>query len=591
MDSRDRVRPPVHWSVVERLAHLAKTSPDRPLFHFLKDGLEITETLTSELLDQRAAAIAARLKQCTAPGDRVLLLDLPGLEFIAALFGCFYAARIAVPCQSPRPDAAPEAWAPIGRIAENCEPTAVLTSAASAEAALTACGRIEALNHATVILSDRVAFDANHREPSAIDCETVAFLQYTSGSTGDPKGVIVSHGNLVQNLRAMETAFLYDVVAGVTWLPMYHDMGLIGSVLSALWLGPLYVLYVMTPFSMLKHPHRWLETISRYGASISPAPNFAFDYCVQRVTEAQKANLDLSTWKVACVGAEPIQERTLDRFTEAFASCGFRRETFYPCYGLAESTLFVTGGHRDAIPIVRSFDAGDLEAAGDGLFPGDSGAIRPSQAADCRRLVGCGHPWTDHEILIVDPETRRAREAREIGEIWIRGPSVAQGYWNRRDETEDVFGGMTVDAVGPYLRSGDLGFLDGGELFVCGRIKDLIVIRGQNHFPLDIEETVAASHPGFHGKAGAAFGCSIDGTERLIIVQEFDRRLSPANPEEIRAIVQNVLSERHGLQSYEVCLVRPGTLPKTSSGKIRRSECRRLYLSNQWSSRPETPAR
>lgn len=562
-------------TILHRLEERCARNPDHAILHFLPEGEGISESLTLRQLRTRARAIASRLRRTALPGERVLLLYPSGLEFICALLGCFESGLIAVPCCPPETGGANQ-FEHLVRIAENCQPKVLLSAGRNAERILQECRQRPALSACTALATDSIPNDEpDDGQRVELSSNTVAFLQYTSGSTGDPKGVVVTHGNIVHNVSAMHEAFLNIATAGVSWLPLYHDMGLIGAVFPALWKGE--PLYLLPPLLMLKHPHRWLQTISRYRADICPAPNFAFDYCVRRVTEAQKDTLDLSNWKIACIGAEPIRAETMRRFAQSFARCGFRPEAFYPCYGLAEATLFVTGGDVGRPLVVRRGPSSPEKTTG--------GEPAPHGV----ELVGCGRPAKGLEVLVVDPASRLPCPDLTVGEIWIRGPSVAHGYWNRAQESEDSFGARRADRdVGPYLRSGDLGMFDQGELFITGRIKDVIVIRGQNFYPADIEDTVSRCHPAFEGRLGAAFGCWIEGEEQLVIVQEFDRRAADSDRNSLIEAIHSALSDCHQLRACDVRLVRAGTLPKTTSGKIRRAECRERYLTDSLSSSDET---
>jgi acyl-CoA synthetase (AMP-forming)/AMP-acid ligase II len=356
-------------------------------------------------------------------------------------------------------------------------------------------------------------------------------------------------------------------------------MGLIGGLLLAVYRGA--PCWLMSPVALLQDPLRWLRAISRYRAEASGGPNFAYDLCVQRTTPEQRAALDLSNWIVAAIGSEPISHRTLERFAEAFEPAGFRPEVFYPCYGLAEATVFVTGGLRSAPPAVRHLDSAALEQGRAIPAAGDPGA---------RTLVGCGRPWLDQQVRIVDPESRLPRADGVVGEIWVAGPSVARGYWNRPTETEETFRARLADTgAGPYLRTGDLGFVQDGELFVTGRIKDVIVIRGRNHYPQDIEATVQAAHPGLRPGCGAAFEVAREGQTRLVVVQEVDRRFRQADAAQAIGDIRQAVAERHELQVYDVVLLEYGSIPKTSSGKVRRASCRADYESGglrAWKGRP-----
>lgn len=411
----------------------------------------------------------------------------------------------------------------------------------------------------------------NRFRESAVTGQTLAFLQYTSGSTGSPKGVMVSHENLLHNQRMIQQAFGHNEETTVLgWLPLYHDMGLIGNVLQPLYLGRPCVL--MSPIHFMQKPFRWLSAISRYRATTSGAPNFAYDLCVRQISLEERDQLDLSCWSVAFNGAEPIHAGTLDRFSETFGPCGFRREAFYPCYGLAEATLFVAGGARGAAPVLKLAEKAALEKGE---------VIAASQAGgSATRLVGCGRTAVDQQMIIVNPETLSRCLPGQVGEVWVKGASVAQGYWNRPDTTASTFMATTADtAEGPFLRTGDLGVIQEDELFVVGRLKDLIIIRGRNHYPHDIEATVQESHPSLRPGCGAAFSIPIDAEEKLVVLQEVADH-SSIDLGFIAARVGRAVTEHHEVQVYTVVLIKPGTLPKTSSGKVQRHLCRAKFLAH-----------
>jgi acyl-CoA synthetase (AMP-forming)/AMP-acid ligase II len=422
-----------------------------------------------------------------------------------------------------------------------------------------------------------------------LQANTLAFLQYTSGSTSRPKGVMVSHGNLLHNARMLRHAFeLKEDSIYVCWLPLYHDMGLIGSVVVPVCAGVPTIL--MSPLSFLQKPFRWLQAISRNRATVSGGPNFAYDLCVRKVTAEQRASLDLSSWRLASNGAEPIRADTLKRFTETFKECGFRSEAFYPCYGLAEATLFASGGMKADRPVLQAVDAGSFER--------DRVSVTPIETAATRILVGCGKAWLDERMVIVNPETLAECPADRVGEIWLSGPNITQGYWNRTEETSQTFHAFLANTgEGPFLRTGDLGFFRDGELFVAGRLKDLIIIEGRNHHPQDIEQTVERSHPAIRLGGCAVFSIEVDAQERLVIVVEIERfhrsarsTVAPTDgnvatqegaPSDSKAIIQSIrraVAENHDLQTHAIQLVKAGSIPKTSSGKLRRSACRKAFL-------------
>ncbi|HEX4496636.1 MAG TPA: amino acid adenylation domain-containing protein, partial [Thermoanaerobaculia bacterium] len=534
------------------------------MYTFLADGEVESERLTHAELDRAAGRIAAALRKVTAPGERALLLYPPGLDFIAAFFGCLYAGVVAVPAYPPHPRRdSPRLRA----IAQDAAPAVVLTTSSLRATAGPRMAAAPELAGAFWLATDDLP-PAEWRE-AAPGPDDLAFLQYTSGSTALPKGVMVSHGNLVHNERMIGAAFAQDagsVVVG--WLPLYHDMGLIGNVLQPLASGGRCVL--MAPVAFLQRPRRWLEAISRYGATTSGGPNFAYDLCVRRVPAGERAGLDLASWRVAYNGAEPVRAETLERFAEAFAPHGFRRESFYPCYGLAEATLFVAGGAPGGGFKVREVDAAALER---------HKAAPAAEGAATRSLVGSGGAWEGQRIAVVYPDTRAELPPGRIGEIWVSGPSVAQGYWRRPEQTAHDFQARlaTAEAGPSFLRTGDLGFVLDGELFVTGRLKDLVILRGRNHYPQDLELTAERAHPALRAGSGAAFAVDVEGEERLVVVYEVDRHPG-AGVDEIIDAVRRAVAEEHEVQVHQVVLVRAGSVPKTSSGKIQRHACRSAYL-------------
>ena len=554
-------------TLVHLVRHRAACQPDDIAFTFLVDGENEQIQLTNAELDRQARAIGAWLQSLDLVGERALLLYPPGLEFVAAFFGCLYAGVTAVPVYPPRRN---RSLARIQAIADDAQARVALTTDVVVRLMQPLIHETPHLEALTWLTTDHVPASMEERwQFPDVHTDTLAFLQYTSGSTGAPKGVMLNHGNLLHNSALIAYAFEHTRSGvGVFWLPSYHDMGLIGGILQPLYVGRPNIL--MSPVAFLQKPYRWLSAITRFGATTSGGPNFAYDLCVRKVTPEQKATLDLSTWQVAFNGAEPVRADTIERFCEAFAPCGFRREAFYPCFGMAEATLIVSGGFVKKPPVIRWYQAAALGQ--DRVVPAE-----PHDPA-ARALVGCGNNLPDQEIVIVDPETRTRCPAGRVGEIWVRGPSIALGYWNQPEATEATFRAYLADTgQGPYLRTGDLGFLDDGELFITGRIKDLIIFRGVNIYPQDIEQTAEKSHPSLLPNAGAAFTVEADGRQRLVLVQEVERRRK-GNFEEVFDAIRRAVSREHELPLDAIVLVHANSIPKTSSGKIQRHACRNGYL-------------
>ncbi|NER45916.1 MAG: amino acid adenylation domain-containing protein, partial [Symploca sp. SIO1A3] len=552
---------------VEILSQRAAIQPDSTAYVFLQHSQENAESkLTYRQLDQQARKIATILQGHCVPGDRALLIYPSGLEFIAAFFGCLYAGLVAVPAYPPRRN---RNLSRLEAIVANADAAIVLTTT-TLRSELTQLTELDCLTTDNINL-----IHTDIWQPPAIDADTLAFLQYTSGSTGTPKGVMVSHGNIIYNQQMIKSAFQHDqATIFVGWLPFFHDMGLIGNVLQPLYLGIPSIL--MPPAAFLQKPIRWLQAISDYRATTSGGPNFAYDLCVERISAEQKTTLDLSCWNVAFNGAEPIRAETLQRFSLAFADCGFRPESFYPCYGMAETTLLVSGGLPRYEPVLKSVQASALEQHQ--VVP-----MEQSQK-DSRTLVGCGRTILAQEIIIVNPQTLVQCQLGQIGEIWVAGQHVAQGYWKRELETEETFCSKPSDThKGPYLRTGDLGFLDSdGELFVTGRLKDLLIIRGRNFYPQDIELTVEKSHPSLQPNSGAAFSIEVEEQEQLVVVQEVKRTyLRKLDSEAVILAIRQAIAEQHGIEVYAIALIQPASQLKTSSGKVQRQGCKAQFLAEQ----------
>jgi len=559
-------------SLLELAQRQAQATPERFAYTFLSDDGSRT-TLTFAQLDRQARAIGARLQQVMQPGDRALLIYPAGLDFITAFFGCVYAGVLAVPATYPK------LRRPMPRlraIAEDCKATVALT-ASKTLAMLDLSSNGGQFQQLRWIATDEVSEDAaSCWRATEVGDDNLAFLQYTSGSTSEPKGVMVSHGNLLHNLEMIRQGFQIELIAaddppraGVFWLPAYHDMGLIGGILEPLYVGEHSVL--LSPGSFLQRPLRWLKAISDYKAVVSGGPNFGYDIAARKTTPRQRAQLDLSSWQVAFCGAEPIRNETLHRFVEAMAPAGFSPKAFYPCYGLAEATLLAAGGSGPSRPVVKKVQRTALArhqvVSANGQDDGQS-----------QELVGCGQALLEQEIVIADLNTSRRLEPDRVGEIWISGPNVARGYWNRTEENKRVFRArLDGDDERTYLRTGDLGFISEGNLYVTGRVKDVIIIRGRNHYPQDIELTAENSHPALLPHAGAAFTIELQRQERLVIIHEIDHHHRHDNFQEIIRGIRRNVAEEHELDVHAVTLIRQASLPRTTSGKPQRSLCREQF--------------
>jgi amino acid adenylation domain-containing protein len=549
---------------IETFRQRAFERPAHRAFGFLPHGEGDEHDLTYGELEHRARAVGGWLQAHRLAGERVLLLYPPGLEYISAFLGCLFAGAVAVPAHPPRLHHGQER---LRAIAADAQPSAALTTlrllAGIDRAAVGSAARGPIQWLATDELPAGAAAEWRQRPGRPHD---VVMLQYTSGSTAIPKGVMVTNANLLHNQELMKLAFASDettVVVG--WLPLYHDMGLIGNVLHTLFLGASAVL--MPPVAFLQRPLRWLEAISRYRATISGGPDFAYELCVRRTAPEERQRLDLTCWRSAFNGSEPVRAETLDRFSRAFEPHGFRREAFYPCYGLAEATLIVAGGRARRPSRVEAFSHPRAESAAGA----EERAAMP--------LVSCGVALDEGSVKIVDPDALVERAQGEVGEIWIRSPSVARGYWGRAAETAQAFTARLVAApgAGTFLRTGDLGTLRSGELFICGRLKDLIIVRGVNHYAEDLEWTAQGSHPALRPASTAAFAVDADGAERVVIVAELEPHRDAAATAALKAICRSV-AVTHEIEVLAVVLVRRGGVPKTSSGKVQRGACRRLYL-------------
>ncbi len=557
-------------TLIDVLRRRAETTPERIVFTWLEDGEREAGTRSLGELDTRARAIGARVAESVAPGERALLLYDQGLSFIDALFGCLYAGVIPVPTAAEyiRPEAAMARLAPI---VSDATPALLMTDgtgmAVAGIRASAANGQAAGVAALPVLDTAQLASTAGW-EPADATSDDVAFLQYTSGSTGAPRGVIVTHANLIANLD-MSRANLRsgEDTMVVSWVPMFHDLGLVGMTLLTVYDASHCVM--MSPVAFVQRPLRWLQAITRYHADISGGPNFAYDLCVRRVPEPAREGLDLSGWRRAFSGGEPVRADTLDSFAVEFAPHGFDPVAYDPVYGMAEATVFVAGAGFGGARTV-ALDPESLQE--DRLVFVEAGAGR--------RLVSCGPPAEGVSIRIVDPDTRTALGEDRVGEIWVAGANVAAGYWQRPENSAEVFGQELPGEEGTaFMRTGDLGFIREGELYVTGRIKDLIIVRGRNHHPRDLELTAERSHPGLRPGGGAAFSVVAD-DERVILVHEIrpDYAQSLA---EVATAVRRAVAEEHGLALHAFVPIPPGRLRKTTSGKTMRQAMRAEYLAGE----------
>lgn len=556
---------PNSGTLLDLLQLRAEDQPHRTGYVFLNDG-ELDETrLTYLQLHQKARAIAAKLQSLNAVGERVLMLYPPGLDFIEGFFGCIYAGSIAVPAYAPRLNRNQQR---LSAIAEDSGAAFILTTSSI----LTKIQNRPEFNRLHCIDSDQVIADTSlHWQPPGTRPESIACLQYTSGSTGTPKGVMLTHDNLLKNAEAQEEALQgsrADII--VSWLPMFHDMGFMAGVIQPVAAEVCSVALPSTAF--VQNPLRWLKAISRFKATVSGGPNFGFDLCVERITEQEKAALDLSRWRVAFNGAEPVQQATLERFARAFTGCGFKREALFPCYGLAEATLMVSVKPASSLPVYETVREKALE--NNRIEAGVSGEKN-------KTLVSSGTVLPGTEVRIVDPQSMMPCAPNAIGEIWVKGPGIGEGYWNKPEENARVFNGKLDGTEEKFLRTGDLGFMHGQELFVTGRLKDLIIIRGTNHYPQDIEAAAAASHMSLLAGCGAAFSVEIGSEERLVIVQEIDRSWRNGDLDLVVKNVRTAITDYFELQPYSIVLISPGSICRTSSGKIQRHACKQEFINDQ----------
>ncbi|ETW95865.1 MAG: hypothetical protein ETSY1_28805, partial [Candidatus Entotheonella factor] len=545
--------------------HWADLHPNNLVFTFLTDGEDKAEDLSYSTLNQQVQNLAFLLhSNGIKPNDRVILIYPPSLSFLIAFLGCLYLGVIAVPIYPPRV-----------RKGDLTTLKSIIADAASS-VALTTESLLETLQPSLetdpdlqgfqLVATDQAAFLNGRMPPASISADDLAYLQYTSGSTGSPKGVMISHRNLMENLAFIRDRFtLSSSSVGLHWLPPYHDMGLVGGILSTLHNGAYSIL--MPPIYFIQKPLRWLKAVSTYRATVSGGPNFAYELCATKITPAQRQGLDLSSWTVAFNGAEPIRASTLERFATAFAPNGFKSEAFLPCYGLAEGTLMVTCRAGAHVPVVGAhFD--------------DTTPVSEQLSTPLVSSGSLSHAMMD--IRIVSPETFLPVPDGDTGEIWLSGPSVARGYWGQPQQTDATFNARMVgDSKHAFLRTGDMGFVQSGELYITGRMKEMLIIRGRNYCPQDIESVVQLADPLLNLDSCAVFSVEKNGEERLVVVQEIGRRHARDDDMDgVFTTIRRCITETFELRVHAIVLIRSRSLPKTANGKIQRYACRQSFLEN-----------
>lgn len=558
-----------YTDIISIINKRAELTPDKVIYRFLEDGEHETDLLTFKQLDTKARTVAYYLQQHGKRGDRVLLLFPTGLEYVTAFFGCLYAGMIAIPAYPPRRNRS------LNRIHTIISDSGAKTSLLSEKVATDIQHNFandEVLNSIQwIVYKDFDETLASKWVAKDIRPEEVALLQYTSGSTGEPKGVMITHGNIIYNSETIRRSFSFDEnLQGVNWLPIFHDMGLIGTIIQPAYIGGANV--IMPPVAFLKNPINWLKAIEKYKANNGGGPNFGYDYLISKTTEEERAKLDLSRVETFYCGAEPIRKSTLEAFTEGLKAAGVSQKQLFPCYGLAEGTLIVTGSHMKELPKYLRVNAEALS----------QNRIQLERDGNPKHidLVGCGHVWMETRVAIVDSETHLEVGDDLIGEVWVSGPTVAKGYWNNEEQTRLSFQAHIADSgEGPFLRTGDLGFFHEKELYITGRLKDLIIIRGINYYPSDIEYTVQQVDAALRPYGGAAIPVVAGDEEKLVVVQELERTaMRNADHASLISDIRKAIAEEHELEVFAVLLIRTGSLPLTSSGKIQRRQTKYDYL-------------
>lgn len=562
------------WSSISEILHWrAIHQPYKTAYIFLPDGENTEEKITYTELDQVAKQIASSIQKTCKNGDRVLLMYNPGLSFVKAFFACLYAGVIAVPAYPPKLNRSSNR---LTSIINDCTPKMALTNTTIYQNLSKKEAVIPELAHVQIIDTESIE-KANKPENLYQEAnEKIAFLQYTSGSTSQPKGVMVTHQNILINEQMIENAFFHtSETIFVSWLPMFHDMGLISDLLQPMYLG--VPLTFMAPSSFIQKPIRWLRAISKYKATTSGGPNFAYDLCLQKISDDDLSGLDLSSWTVAYNGAEPIQFNTLKKFSKKFEQVGFKESSFLPCYGLAECTLYAIG-HK--APYYFAVDKNSYA---------NTTIKKSSSESNTQWLVSSGKNTNPQHLKIVNTQTFMPCSKNEIGEIWLNGPHITNGYWNNEQKTQETFCAIPKnqnDLTLTYLRTGDFGFInDDNEIFIVGRLKDLIIINGKNFYPQDIEYCVAKASDQINGICTVAISIEKNGTENLVVICELNRQKNTTESHaEICKKIGNAISQEFNIAIHDIVLLKPLVMPKTSSGKLQRQLCKTMYLNNEFNS-------
>jgi acyl-CoA synthetase (AMP-forming)/AMP-acid ligase II len=561
---------------IEILQQRAQEDPDRLCHTILGAKEEENDSFTYSQLDQAVQKLAAHLQHVAEPGQRALVVHPTGLEFITAMYACLYAGIVPIPTNPPGMNRSAQR---LEAIARDARASLVLTTPEFAAVFAATAEQFPEFAALKWVTRDSLhATRGRSWQPRQVNPEDIAFIQYTSGSTNLPKGVVISFRNFSHDMHALHATryreYSRDDSISLIWTPLFHDMGLlIGVFLTPMYRTPSLL---MSPIQFMTNPLLWLRAIQKYNVTASGGPNFAYELCVQKIPLEKCEGLDLSKWKIAYNSAEPIRAETQARFAEKFAPFGFDGRALSPCYGMAETTLVISYYTGEPKTITLRLRRADFE----------QGKIVPTDSTDPKEFVepvSSGKPLVDFDVAIVNPTTRHRCAADEVGEIWVHGDSVAEGYWNRPEETEHTFDAhIEGTGEGPFLRTGDLGFMYEGHLYITGRLKDLVIVRGRNYYPQDVELTVENTHPGLRPGGGAAFAIKAGGTEQLIVVHEVQRRdLAGVNWEDVLKDIRANVAREHGIRASAVVLIKKSSIPKTSSGKIMRSETRRQFLENE----------